>query len=61
MAQKTTLVPSGIPGQMYGSFAGKEGGAVIISPTTGTIYGPIDIGTLYTPINTGEIHTPKPK
>lgn len=23
MAQKTTLVPSGIPGQNYGSFAGK--------------------------------------
>lgn len=23
MAQKTTLVPSGIPGQVYGSFAGK--------------------------------------
>jgi hypothetical protein len=23
VAQKTTLIPSGIPGQVYGSFAGK--------------------------------------
>lgn len=36
---KTTLVPAGIPGQPYGSFAGKEAAvaAVIVTPDCRTL------------------------
>jgi hypothetical protein len=55
VAQKTTLVPSGIPGQVYGSFAGKVAEVSITIVGIGTVYMAATTGQVEMPNSTGSI------
>lgn len=55
MAQKTTLVPSGIPGQNYSGFLAKTAIAPIEVVSVGTIYVSANEGNVQVSNNEGTV------